>query len=71
MTDKIPFGLSFIQAIEAIGVIVVSVALLLVVAAFVLDKLNVKSFSFRNGFTFYQDGETRKRRITRRRKSAK
>lgn len=70
MTDKIPFGLSFIQAIEAIGVIVVSVALLLIVAAFVLDKLNVKSFSFRNGFTFYQDGETRKRRISRRRKNA-
>ena len=69
--NTIPFGLTFIQAIEAIGVIVGSVAVLLIVAAFVLDKLNVKSFSFRNGFTFYQEGETRKRRITRQRKNAR
>lgn len=67
----IPFGLTFIQAIEAIGVIVGSVVVLLIVIAFVLDKLNVKSFSFRNGFTFYQEGEARKRRITHRRKNAR
>ena len=72
--EKIPFGLSFIQAIEAIGVIVIALAFILVVIAFVFDKLNVKSFSFRNGFTFYEDGEVHKRkarRIARRRKSVK
>ena len=72
--EKIPFGLSFIQAIEAIGVIVIALAFILVVIAFVFDKLNVKSFSFRNGFTFYEDGEIHKRksrRMARRRKSVK
>lgn len=70
-TDKIPFGLSFIQAIEAIGVIVGCVILLLVVSAFVLDKLNVKSFSFKTGFTFYDDGSTRRSRITGRSKTVR
>ena len=72
--EKIPFGLSFIQAIEAIGVIAIALAFILIVIAFVFDKLNVKSFSFRNGFTFYEDGEIHKRkarRIARRRKSVK
>jgi hypothetical protein len=59
--------LSFIQIIEVIGFIVICVIALLVGIAFAFDKLNVKSFSFRNGFTFYQDGETRRPRITRRR----
>ena len=63
--ETIPFGLTFIQAIEAIGVIVVALAFILVVVAFVFDKLDVKSFSFRNGFTFYQEGEERKRMIRR------
>lgn len=67
--ETIPFGLTFIQAIEAIGVIVIALAFILVVVAFVFDKLNVKSFSFRNGFTFYEDGETKRSRITRRNKT--
>ena len=71
ITDKIPFGLSFIQAIEAIGVIVACVVLLLIVSAFVLDKLNVKSFSLKNGFTFYDEGTTRRSRITGRHKTVR
>lgn len=63
----IPFGLTFIQAIEAIGFIVACVVVLLVVAALVLDKLNVKSFNFKSGFTFYEDDEPRKLRVSRRR----
>jgi hypothetical protein len=68
-TDSIPFGLSFIQAIQAIGFIVMCVVVLLIVCAIVLDKLNVKSFSFKTGFTFYEDGDIKKSRITRRKKT--
>jgi hypothetical protein len=67
--EKIPFGLTFFQAIQAVGFIVICVILLLIVSAFVLDKLNVKSFSFKTGFTFYQDGDVKKSRITRRKKT--
>jgi hypothetical protein len=70
-TEKIPFGLNFIQAIEAIGFIVLCVSVLLLVSAFVLDKLNVKSFSFKTGFTFYDEGTTRKSRITGRHKTVR
>jgi hypothetical protein len=62
--ESIPFGLTFYQAMQAVGFIVGCASFLLVVAAFVLDKLNVKSFSFRTGFTFYQDGEPK--RVTKR-----
>ena len=63
--ETIPFGLTFSQVIQAIVVIVIALAFILVVIAFVFDKLDVKSFNFRNGFTFYQEGEERKRRIRR------
>ena len=69
--EKIPFGLSFLQALQAVGFIVVCLAFILLVIAFVFDKLNVKSFSFRNGFTFYNDGDVKKTRITRRKKTVR
>ena len=59
---------SFLQLIEGIGFIVLCIIALLIGIAFAFDKLNVKSFSFRNGFTFYQDGETKRSRITHRKK---
>jgi len=70
-TDAIPFGLTFFEAVQTIGFLVACVVVLLVTSAFVLDKLNVKSFSFRNGFTFYQEGDIRKSRITRRKKTVR
>ena len=70
-TDAIPFGLTFFQAMQAVGFIVVCLAFILIVIAFVFDRLNVKSFSFRNGFTFYQDGDVKKSRITRRKKTVR
>ena len=70
-TEKIPFGLSFIEAIETIGFLVACVVVLLLTTAFILDRLNVKTFSFRNGFTFYDDGATKKSRITGRKKTVR
>lgn len=70
-TEKIPFGLSFVEALQTIGFLVACVVVILVVSAFVLDKLNVKTFSFKSGFTFYDDGATSKSRITGRRKIVK
>lgn len=69
--------LSFLQVIELFGFVVLCVIALLIGIAFTFDRLNVKSFSFRNGFTFYQDGEikrngiARRKTITRKRKAAK
>lgn len=60
--------LSFLQIIELVGFVVLCVIALLIGIAFAFDKLNVKSFSFRNGFTFYQDGETKRSRITHQKK---
>lgn len=60
--------LSFNQMLELFGFIVICAIVLLIGIAYAFDKLNVKSFSFRNGFTFYQDGETKRSRITHRNK---
>ena len=51
-----------------VGLAVGSVCILLFAIAFVLDKLNVKTFSFTRGFTFYEDGDEKKSRVTGRRK---
>lgn len=67
-TERIPFGLSFNEALQTIGFLFACVIVLLIVFAFVFDKLDVKTFSFRNGFTFYQDGDEKKSRITHRKK---
>lgn len=61
--------LSFLQAIELIGFVVLCIIALLIGIAFAFDKLNIKSFSFRNGFTFYQDGDVKRSRITHRKKT--
>jgi len=68
-TDALPFGLNFIQTLEALAMIVGCIVVILLVSAFVLDKLDVKSFNFKTGFTFYEDGSTRKSRLTGRRKT--
>jgi hypothetical protein len=66
-TDSIPFGLSFIEVIILI-VVIVGLALLSLI---VMDLLNVKSFNFRTGFTFYENGTVRKSRITGRKKTVR
>lgn len=63
--------LSFYEIIGFIGFIVICVIALLVGIAFTFDKLNIKAFSFRNGFTFYQDGDTKVSRVSGRRKTVK
>lgn len=62
-------GLTFNQVVIVFMAIVFSVVLLLVTIGFVLDRLNIKSFSFKTGFTFYQDGDVKRSRITRRKKT--
>ena len=61
--------LSFNQMLELFGFIVICAIVLLIGIAFAFDKLNVKSFNFHNGFTFYQDGEEKRTRITHRKKT--
>lgn len=67
LTSKIA-ELSFLQITELLGFIVLCAIALLIGIAFAFDKLNVKSFNFHNGFTFYQDGEEKRTRITHRKK---
>ena len=68
LTSKIA-ELSFLQIIELLGFIVLCAIALLIGIAFAFDKMNVKSFSFRNGFTFYQEGDEKRTRITHRKKT--
>lgn len=63
--EKIPFGLTFIEAIQTIGILVACVVILLIT----LDKLNIKKISIvPPGLEFYQDGDTKKSRVTGRKK---
>ena len=55
--------LSILQVAGAFALVIIAVVVLIVAWAFFCDKANVKSFSFRNGFTFYADGETKKKRF--------
>lgn len=64
-------GLSFLQIIGAMGFIVLCALTLIIGIAIAFDKLNIKSFSFRNGFTFYQDGDEKRSRITHRKKTVR
>lgn len=57
-------ALTFMEILILIGFIVFCAICLLIGIAAAFDKLNIKTFSFRNGFTFYQDGETRTGRVT-------
>lgn len=70
LTAKIA-ELSFLQILTLLGFIVICVIILLIGIAFAFDKLNVKTFSFRNGFTFYQDGDVKRTRITHRKKTVR
>ncbi len=63
--------MTFTEALMALGFVVVCVVVLLFAIAATLDRLNVKSFSFTKGFTFYQDGDVKKSRITRKTKTVK
>lgn len=44
------------------------IAVFVIALLLTLDRMNIKSFSFKTGLTFYQDGETKRSRITRRAK---
>ena len=68
-TGKFALDVTYAEALIGIGVVAVIIIALLLTGAFVLDKLNVKSWSFKKGFTFYEDGEERKKRFTARRKT--
>ena len=62
-------ALSLYEIIILLCAIVFLVIVLILGVCFAFDKLNIKSISFRNGFTFYQDGEERRR--PRKRKARK
>jgi len=71
-------ALTFPQMLELFGFIVICAIALIIGIAFAFDRLNVKTFSFRNGFTFYQEGDVkrtcithRKKMVTRKRKATK
>lgn len=64
--------LSFFEVLILLGAIVfcifclvLCIVLLINGIAVAFDRLNIKSFSFRNGFTFYKEGEERKPRASK------
>lgn len=61
--------LTFPQILELFGFIVICAIALIIGIAFAFDRLNVKTFSFRNGFTFYQEGDIARTRLTRQKKT--
>lgn len=70
MTGNVSFAvkgvagsLSFAEVAIAFSLVVVAIFLIVIAFSFFCDKANVKSFSFLKGFTFYQDGETKKKRF--------
>lgn len=64
---KIISRLTFTQLLITLGFAVVCVMILVFSVSAALDKLNVKTFSLVPWkVTFYQDGEARRSRITRR-----
>lgn len=66
--EKIPFGLTFVEAVQTIGILVACLVVILIT----LDKLNIKKISIiPPGLEFYQDGDTKKSRITGRRKTVR
>jgi len=60
--------MSFIEWIIAFGAVILGVVVLLMAIAYVFDKLDVKSFSFTKGFTFYQEGDVKRARVARKTK---
>lgn len=61
--------LTFIEWLMAFGSVIVGVVVLLMAIAYVFDKLDVKSFSFTKGFTFYQENEVKRARVARKPKA--
>lgn len=56
-------SLSFGEIVSLVAIVIGSILAIIMVFGFFCDIANVKSFSFRHGFTFYQDGETKKKRF--------
>lgn len=61
--------LSLLQIMGVFVFLLFCVLVLLFGIVFAFDKLNIKAFNFHDGFTFYQDGDEKKSRITGRRKT--
>ena len=61
-------ALSLYEILILLCAIVFLVIVLILGVCFAFDKLNIKSISFRNGFTFYQDGEEKRPRKRKARK---
>lgn len=57
--------MSFTEWLMAFGAVIVGVVILLMAIAYVFDKLDVKTFSFTKGFTFYQEGDVKRARKPR------
>lgn len=57
--------MSFMEWLMAFGAVIVGIVVLLMAIAYVFDKLDVKSFSFTKGFTFYQEGDVKRARKPR------
>lgn len=57
--------MTFMEWLMAFGAVVVGIVVLLMAIAYVFDKLDVKSFSFTKGFTFYQEGDVKRARKPR------
>ena len=62
-------SLNYNQVLMTFMAIVFSVVVLIMATGFMLDKMNIKSFSFKTGFVFYQDEDTKHSRITGRKKT--
>lgn len=56
-------SLSVNEIAMLVGLIIGSILLIILVFGFFCDIADVKSFSFRRGFTFYAPGETKKKRF--------
>ena len=52
-------SLNYNQVLMTFMAIVFSVVVLIMATGFMLDKMNIKSFSFKTGFVFYQDEDTK------------
>jgi uncharacterized membrane protein len=60
--------MTFMEWLMAFGAVIIGVVVLLMAIAYVFDKLDVKSFSFTKGFTFYQEGDVKRARVARKAK---
>ena len=61
-------ALSFFEILILLGFAVFCVICLMIGFVSAIDRLNIKSFSLRNGVTFYQEGETMTGRLSGKKK---